>query len=76
MQLQSIIQQYKPLFIEKYGSRLLPSQWRAIHAMQRCRTPDCGELYVQCTQCSARTMKSVNGWIDNKKSYCLLSILW
>jgi len=51
MQLQSIIQQYKPLFIEKYGSRLLPSQWRAIHAMQRCRTPDCGELYVQCTQC-------------------------
>jgi len=51
MELQSIIQQYKPNFIEKYGKSLLPSQWRAIHAMQRCRTPDSGELYVQCTQC-------------------------
>jgi len=51
MELQSIIEQYKPLFIEKYGSNLLPSQHRAIHAMQRCRTADSGELYVQCTQC-------------------------
>ena len=51
MELQSIIQQYKPNFIEKYGESLLPSQWRAIHAMQRCRTPDSGELHVQCTQC-------------------------
>jgi hypothetical protein len=25
---------------------------------------------------SARTMKSVNGWTVNKKSYCLLTILW
>ena len=51
MELQSIIEQYKPLFIEKYGDSLLPSQWRAIHAMQRCRTSDSGELYLQCTQC-------------------------
>jgi len=51
MQLQSIIQQYKPTFIEKYGNRLLPGQRRAINAMQRCRTADSGELQVQCTQC-------------------------
>ena len=51
MELQSIIEQYKPVFIEKYGDSLLPSQWRATHAIQRCRTPDSGELYVQCTQC-------------------------
>lgn len=51
MQLQSIIQQYKPAFIEKYGRSLLPGQWRAINAMQRCRTPDSGELQTQCTQC-------------------------
>ncbi len=51
MELQSIIQQYKPAFLEKYGESVLPSQWRAIHAMQRCRTPGSGELYVQCTQC-------------------------
>lgn len=49
--LQAIIQQYKPALIEKYGKRLLPSQWRAIHAMQHCRTPDAGECQVQCTQC-------------------------
>ena len=51
MELQSIIQQYKPLLFEKYGNRLLPGQCRAIHAMQRCRTSDSGELYLQCTQC-------------------------
>ena len=51
MELQSIIQQYKPTFFEKYGKSLLPGQWRAINAIQRCRTPDSGELQVQCTQC-------------------------
>ena len=51
MELKSIIQQYKPKFIEKYGDTLLPSQQQALHAMQRCRTPDSGELYIQCTQC-------------------------
>lgn len=49
--LQAIIQQYKPAFIKQYGQRLLPSQWRAIHAMERCRTPDAGEYQVQCSQC-------------------------
>ena len=51
MKLQSIIQQYKPTFIETYGNQLLPDQWRAINAMQRCRTAGSGELQVQCTQC-------------------------
>ena len=51
MESQSIIQQYKPTFIEKYGKSLLPGQWQAINAMQRCRTPDSGELQVQCAQC-------------------------
>lgn len=51
MTLQSIIEQYKPTFIKLYGNRLLPSQWRAINAMQRCRTVATGELQVHCTQC-------------------------
>jgi hypothetical protein len=51
MELKSIIQQYKSVFIEQYGDRLLPGQWQAIHAMQRCRTAVSGELYLQCTQC-------------------------
>jgi len=51
MTLQPIIEQYKAALFEKYGSTLLPGQRQALSAMQRCRTPDSGELYVQCTQC-------------------------
>ena len=51
MELESIISQYKSAFLEQYGSRLLPDQLQAIHALHRCRTPDSGELYVQCTHC-------------------------
>ena len=51
MKLKTLIKQYKPALIKKYGESLLPSQWRALKAMQHCRTPDAGELYVQCTQC-------------------------
>lgn len=49
MDLKSIIQQYKPAFIEQYGDRVLPGQWQALNAMQRCRTPGSGELSVHCT---------------------------
>ena len=51
MELKSIIQEYKPKFIEKYGKGLMSNQWQAINAIQRCRTSKSGELYVQCTQC-------------------------
>lgn len=51
MELEPIINQYKSAFLEQYGSRLLPGQVQAIHALHRCRTPDSGELYVQCTHC-------------------------
>ncbi len=86
MELKSIIQQYKPLLIEKYGTRLLPGQWQAISAMQRCRTQDSGELYVQCTQCeeahwrplscghrSCPTCQNheVNQWLDRQQKKLL-----
>lgn len=51
MDLKSIIQQYKPAFIEQYGDRVLPGQWQALNAMQRCRTPGSGELSVHCRHC-------------------------
>ena len=60
MELQSIIEQYKPLLFEKYGSRLLTGQRQAIHAMQRCRTADSGALYVQCTQCEQSHWKHLS----------------
>jgi hypothetical protein len=49
MQLASIIDQYHNAFIAKYADRVLPGHLNAINAIRSCRTPDCGELYVQCT---------------------------
>lgn len=49
MQLASILDPYHEPFMAKYGSRLLPSHRRAIDAIRRCRTPEAGQLLVQCT---------------------------
>jgi hypothetical protein len=51
MQLASILVQYHDAFRAKYGSRLLSGQLRAIEAISRCRTPEAGQLLVQCTDC-------------------------
>lgn len=51
MRLASILNQYHELFQAKYGSRLLPGHLRAIEAIGRCRTPQAGELFVQCPKC-------------------------
>lgn len=51
MELDTIISQYKSAFLQQYRTRLLPGQLQAISALQRCRTPGSGELYVQCTHC-------------------------
>ena len=49
MKLAAIINQYYDAFISKHGGTALPSHFKAINAICRCRTPDSGELYVQCT---------------------------
>lgn len=51
MQLASILDQYHDAFQAKYDSRLLPGHLRAINASSRCRTPDAGQLLVQCSDC-------------------------
>jgi hypothetical protein len=51
MQLAAILDQYHDAFQAKYGSRLLPGHLHAINAISRCRTPDAGELLVQCSHC-------------------------
>lgn len=51
MELKSIIQQYKPALIKKVSTRLLPGQWQALNAMQRCRTADSGKIALQCKHC-------------------------
>jgi len=51
MQLQSLLTQYRPAFIKKYGNDLTSSQWQAMHAIERCRTLGSGVLEVECSQC-------------------------
>lgn len=60
MELASIIDQYKPVFLEKYAARSLQGQIQAMDALQRCRTPDSGELYVHCTQCEEAHWKPMS----------------
>ena len=51
MELASIVDEYDAACKANYAARLLPSHLSAIRAMQRCRTPDAGELHVRCTEC-------------------------
>lgn len=58
MHLASILDQYHDAFQAKYGSRLLPSHLRAIDAISRCRTPQAGQMLVQCVDCGHTTWRS------------------
>ncbi|PIP05542.1 MAG: IS91 family transposase [Syntrophobacterales bacterium CG_4_9_14_3_um_filter_49_8] len=51
MQLASILDQYHDALQAKYGSQLLTGHLHAIDAISRCRTPEAGELFVQCLDC-------------------------
>jgi hypothetical protein len=51
MELAAIVHQYYDAFIAKYSDSLLPSHLTALNAIRRCRTPDSGEIHVQCPDC-------------------------
>jgi hypothetical protein len=51
MELASIIKQYYNAFISRYADTVLPGHLKALNAICSCRTPDAGELYVQCPDC-------------------------
>jgi len=55
MRLASVLDQYHDTFQAKYGSQLLPGHIGAIEAISRCRTPEAGELLVQCLDCGNAT---------------------
>jgi len=57
MQIASLIHQYHDALLAQYGARLLPGHLRAIDAISRCRTPEAGELFVQCTDCGYATWR-------------------
>ncbi|MBW2742190.1 MAG: transposase zinc-binding domain-containing protein [Deltaproteobacteria bacterium] len=52
MEMASIIHQYYNAFMIKYAGTALPGHLKAMNAILGCRTPDSGELYVQCPDCS------------------------
>ena len=52
MEMASIINQYYDAFINRYADTSLPGHLRAMNAIRSCRTPDSGELYVQCPNCN------------------------
>jgi hypothetical protein len=54
MRLASLVHQYLVAFKAKYAAQLLPGQLRAIGAIQRCRTPDSGEMLLACTDCGGQ----------------------
>jgi len=51
IKLADLLLQYKQPFEQAYAHRLLPSQRQAINAILACRTPDAGEMIVQCPDC-------------------------
>ena len=51
MELAPIINQYYDAYSAKNAGSILPGQRRAMHSICTCRTPDSGELYVQCPEC-------------------------
>ncbi len=51
MELSSIINQYYDSYMTKYGDAVLPGHLKAMNAIQNCRTPASGELYVGCPDC-------------------------
>jgi len=60
MQLTAILHQYHDAFQATYGSQLLPGHLRAIEAISRCRTPQAGELLVQCRHCGNATWQPLS----------------
>ena len=60
MKMASIINQYNDAFMTKYGDAALPGHLKAINAIRSCRTPDSGELYVACSDCSHTEWKPLS----------------
>ncbi len=90
MEMASIINQYYDAFMIKYADTALPGHLKAMNAICSCRTPDSGELYVQCPDCSHAEWRplscghrscpkcqnhAVSQWIDRQQAK-LLPVLY
>lgn len=54
MRLKNIIEEYRAPFERKYSDVLLPGHRKAMDAMLKCRTPECGEMLVECPECGIK----------------------
>jgi hypothetical protein len=55
MELAALIHQYSHAFNAKFANDLLPGHHHAINAMLRCRTPEAGEIQLQCSDCTVQS---------------------
>jgi len=52
MEMAALVNQYYEKYIGKYGATALPGHLKTLGAILRCRTPEAGELYIQCPDCN------------------------
>ncbi len=48
---QDIFREYGPAYLEKYGERIPHAHRKVIDAILSCRTPGCGMIVYECTEC-------------------------
>ena len=54
--LADVITHFEADFLAQYQSRLLPSQLKALHAMQTCRSSLARQMLAQCGDCGAQRL--------------------
>ena len=54
--LASVITRFESEFLAQYQHQLLPSQFKALKAMQACRSSLCAQMLAQCTSCGAQRL--------------------
>jgi len=55
MDLAHIVEQYRGKLGERFGAQLNDDHWRALHAIQGCRTEQYGSMSFQCQHCHWQT---------------------
>lgn len=56
MKIKNIIEEYRAPFERKYSHVLLPGQLKALYSMIKCRTPECGEMLIECPDCGRQDL--------------------
>lgn len=86
MEMAALVDQYYDKYLNRYGDTALPGHLKTLSAILRCRTPESGELYVQCPSCDHAEWRPIScgnrhcpkcqnhntsGWIDKQQKKLL-----